>query len=87
MVPKIQYPTPVADKNNVDLPNINERRSAEESVGLLPNEIIRPPLNPKKWCRIGCVNVNKIHRTGRKAIVVEEIRRFRLEIAGFCEIR
>ena len=85
--PEILHPTPVADNNDVNPLNSNERGPAEEPIGLPLNERTRPPFNPKEWCRIGCLNVNTMHRTGRTAIVAEEIRRYKLEIAGLSETR
>ena len=87
MKPEIQYPTPVTDNNDADPLNPNERGFAEESVGLPSNERTRPLFNPKEWCSIGGLNVITMHKTVRTAIVVKELKRYRLEIASFSKTR
>ena len=79
--------TPLADRDDADPLNSNGRGSVEDSSGLPPNGRTRPPFNPKEWCRVGCLNVNTMHRSGRTEIVIEEIQRYGLEIAGLSETR
>jgi exonuclease III len=47
----------------------------------------RPTLNPKEKCRVGCLNVNTMYRTGRAALVEQEMRRYGLEVMGLSEVR
>ena len=78
---------PVAGTYDVDPLNSNERGSAEEPTRLPRNERFRPPFNPKQSCRVGCLNTNTMHRTGRTEIVLEEIKRYGLEVTGLSETR
>ena len=59
----------------------------ETSIGRTVNEKSRPLLNPKKSCRFGCMNVRTMNRVGSAALVEEEVRRYKLEIAGLSEVR
>ena len=85
--PESSTSTPHADHNDADTLNSHERVSVDESTGLSPREGSRPPFNPKEWCRIGCLNANTMHRTGRAVLVAEEIGRYGLEITGLSETR
>ena len=76
-----------ADQYEANPLNSNERGSAEHHNRLAPSGRTRPPFNPKYSCRIGCLNVNTMHRTGRTEIIAEEIQRYKLEIAGLSETR
>ena len=78
---------PVAGTYDVDPSNSNTQGSGEEPTRLPRNGRFRPPFNPKQSCRVGCLNTNSMHRTGRTEIVLEEIKRYGLEVTGLSETR
>ena len=76
-----------ADNNDLSSVNRNWGEPDEPHPSKPLNEGSRPPFNPKESCRIGCMNVNTMYRTGRTVLMVEEMQRYNIEVLGISESR
>ena len=75
------------DSMDLSSENCNWGEPDEPHPRKLLNEGRRPPFNPIESCRIGCMNVNTMYRTGRPVLLVEEMQKYNIGVLGISESR